>query len=112
MTAETEESGDEGPLTIRYGWVVMANPLGQLIFSPVFGWIAGRMGSIRLVCLASSASYFIGNVLYSTLTLLDEGVRFGMLMFCRFLIGVASGKHIFNMNVFFNKNVLFQPIQP
>ena len=87
-----EEGGDDSDLVTRYGWVVSINPLGQLIFSPVFGWISNRMGSIRVVCLISSVAYTFGNVLYSILSVFPESSRYGLLLFCRFMIGMASGE--------------------
>ena len=86
-----QEGEDDGDLVTRYGWVVSINPLGQLIFSPVFGWISNRMGSIRVVCLISSVCYTLGNIMYSILSVFPESSRYGLLMFCRFMIGMASG---------------------
>ena len=44
---EGEEKGEDLVLE-RYGIVVAINPLGQMIFSPVFGWLANKMdGKIR-----------------------------------------------------------------
>ena len=34
---------DEGPLITMYGWVVAVNPLGQMLFSPLLGFISDRV---------------------------------------------------------------------
>ena len=36
----------------QYGFVVAADALGQMIFSPIFGFIADRLNSVRLVSLS------------------------------------------------------------
>ena len=66
---------DEGPLITMYGWVVAVNPLGQMLFSPLLGFISDRVGSVRLACIVGSVAYVVGNGLYSILSVFPEGSR-------------------------------------
>ena len=53
----------------QYGFVVAADALGQLIFSPIFGLIADRLDSIRLVSLICCLTFCLGNTLYANVAL-------------------------------------------
>ncbi|TRY68880.1 hypothetical protein TCAL_11023 [Tigriopus californicus] len=89
--SDDRNEGEDDPLLAVYGLVVAINPLGQMIFSPILGWVANKMGgSIRLICLFCSALYCIGNVVYSILSVFPESSRYPILMVARFLIGVSS----------------------
>ena len=46
-----------------------ADALGQMIFSPIFGFLADKCGSIRTVCLLCCLVFTAGNVLYATISL-------------------------------------------
>ncbi|XP_032290420.1 major facilitator superfamily domain-containing protein 8 isoform X2 [Drosophila virilis] len=70
------------------GMIVAANPLGQMIFSPIFGWWGNKLGTIRLPLLLSLALFTLASALYSSLELVDN-VKYWMLA-SRFLIGVSS----------------------
>ena len=88
LTPET----DEEILIIRYGWIVSANPLGQMIFSPILGWIAAKTGSVRLIGIVTSAAYIAGNILYATLSAFPTGdSRFWLMLTSRFIVGASSG---------------------
>lgn len=65
------------------GFIVAANPLGQMIFSPLFGWWSNKIKSIRVPLLVSMVSveksrknrssghdFFVGGVLYKQCTVL------------------------------------------
>lgn len=65
------------------GFIVAANPLGQMIFSPLFGWWSNKLKSIRVPLLVSMVSvgkfwkyrslghdFFVGGVLYKQCTVL------------------------------------------
>lgn len=82
---------DEETILARYGWVVSVNPLGQMIASPLFGWLYQKTGSARLVGLITSVAYIVGNILYSILSVFPEDYRYGLLLFSRFIVGVSSG---------------------
>lgn len=73
------------------GIVVAANPLGQMIFSPLFGWWSNKIKSIRLPLLASMAIFCLSSALYSALDLefLKENVKYWMFA-ARFFVGVSS----------------------
>ncbi|XP_055596935.1 major facilitator superfamily domain-containing protein 8-like [Uranotaenia lowii] len=71
------------------GWIVAANPVGQMIFSPLVGWWSNRLGSIRLPLLCSLALFSIASGIYSTLEVFSTHQKYWML-YSRFLIGVSS----------------------
>ncbi|XP_017843584.1 major facilitator superfamily domain-containing protein 8 isoform X2 [Drosophila busckii] len=71
------------------GLVVAANPLGQMIFSPIFGWWGNKLGNIRLPLLISLALFTFASGMYSSLELQPPNVKYWMLA-SRFLIGVSS----------------------
>lgn len=71
------------------GFVVAANPLGQMLFSPLFGWWSNRMKSIRSPLMASMAIFCISSAIYSTLDLFTSHVKYWMFI-ARFLVGVSS----------------------
>lgn len=77
-----------------FGWMVAINPLGQFVFSPVFGWLTNRLGSIRLLCLVSCLMYIAGNVLYSSISLFPKSesgsYRYGAMFAARLLVGISS----------------------
>lgn len=69
--------------------VVAANPLGQMIFSPIFGWWGNKLGTIRLPLLLSLALFTIASTIYSSLEVIPAYPQYWMLV-SRFLIGVSS----------------------
>lgn len=77
-----------------FGWMVAINPLGQMLFSPLLGWLSNKLGSIRLVMLATCCVYVLGNLVYSCLSLMpgqNEGqIRWMMMLAGRLLVGISS----------------------
>ncbi|KAJ2951313.1 hypothetical protein O0L34_g5715 [Tuta absoluta] len=71
------------------GIAVGANPLGQLLFSPLFGLWANRASSARAPLLASLALFVVASGLYSQLHLTRPYAKYWM-VFARFLVGVSS----------------------
>ncbi|XP_036325798.1 major facilitator superfamily domain-containing protein 8-like isoform X1 [Rhagoletis pomonella] len=71
------------------GLIVAANPLGQMIFSPLFGWWSNKIGTIRLPLLCSIVLFTVASGLYSSLEMRPDNVKYWMLI-SRFLIGVSS----------------------
>jgi MFS transporter, ceroid-lipofuscinosis neuronal protein 7 len=71
------------------GLIVAANPLGQMIFSPLFGWWSNKLSSIRVPLLASMAIFCVSSALYSSLDLIKEDVKYWMFL-ARFFVGVSS----------------------
>ncbi|CAF2740137.1 MSFD8 [Lepeophtheirus salmonis] len=57
----------------RYGWVVAMNPLGQMIASPLLGYIFNKTNDLRSISMAMAVVYILGNSLYSILSLFPEG---------------------------------------
>merc|ERR1719500_1924175 len=53
-----------------FGWMVAIKPLGQMIFSPLLGWLSSKIGTIRPVMIASSLIYIAGSLTYSCLSLM------------------------------------------
>ena len=51
---------DDAHLLELFGWMVAINPIGQMIFSPIFGYITNKIGSIRIVCLVTCIIYILG----------------------------------------------------
>ena len=85
---------DETTQLGRYGWVVSANPLGQTLAAPLFGWFYQKTGSARIVGVITSLVYIVGNILYSTLSVFPQDSRYWLLLASRFIVGVCSGKVI------------------
>lgn len=71
------------------GLIVAANPLGQMIFSPIFGYWSNKLGTIRLPLLCSLALFTVASGIYSSLEFRPDNVKYWMLA-SRFLIGVSS----------------------
>ena len=81
----------------QYGFVVAADALGQLIFSPIFGLIADRLGSIRLVSLICCVTFCLGNAFYANVALVpanfladDVQSRMYAMLVARFVVGVGT----------------------
>lgn len=73
------------------GYVVGANPFGQMIFSPLFGYWGNKIKSVRVPLLCSIAIFCVASTMYSTLEYFPtENVKYWMLL-SRFLVGVGSG---------------------
>eukprot|EP00096_Caligus_rogercresseyi_P012650 TRINITY_DN5369_c0_g1_i1.p2 TRINITY_DN5369_c0_g1~~TRINITY_DN5369_c0_g1_i1.p2 ORF type:complete len:166 (+),score=27.25 TRINITY_DN5369_c0_g1_i1:78-575(+) len=76
----------------RYGWVIAMNPLGQMIASPLLGYIFNKTNNLRALSILMAIFYVLGNSLYALLTLIpsEEG-RFVGLLASRFISGFAFG---------------------
>lgn len=75
------------------GYVVASNPLGQMIFSPIFGYWGNKIKSVRIPLLCSIAIFTLSSAVYSSLELFPtEMVKYWMLL-SRFLVGVGSGTY-------------------
>nr|XP_040579038.1 uncharacterized protein LOC121127673 [Lepeophtheirus salmonis] len=86
----TNNSSDD--ILNRYGWVVAMNPLGQMIASPLLGYIFNKTNDLRSISMAMAVVYILGNSLYSILSLFPEGEsRYIGLLSSRFIVGFASG---------------------
>lgn len=72
------------------GYVVAANPLGQMLFSPLVGWWGNKRGSVRLPLLITLLLFICASAMYSILEILP-GDRKALMASARFLVGVSSG---------------------
>lgn len=69
---------------------VAANPLGQMIFSPLIGWWSNKLGSSRLPMLITLAIFTFASGFYSILEILPIESRKMAMLVSRFLVGVSS----------------------
>ncbi|XP_068249809.1 major facilitator superfamily domain-containing protein 8-like [Palaemon carinicauda] len=70
------------------GWVIAANPLGQMLASPILGLWANKARSSRGALLFAIAIFIVGNALYSILSIFGASSR-ALMVFARFLVGVS-----------------------
>ncbi|KAK9874783.1 hypothetical protein WA026_005589 [Henosepilachna vigintioctopunctata] len=71
------------------GYVVAANPLAQMIFSPLAGWWSNRLGSVRIPVVLSLIIFAVSSAMYSSIELLTDHRKYWMLV-SRFLVGISS----------------------
>lgn len=71
------------------GYVVGANPFGQMIFSPLIGWWGNRVASIRLPLMFSLILFVLSSACYSMLEIFPSHHKYWMLG-ARFFVGVSS----------------------
>ncbi|XP_031841265.1 CLN7/MFS domain-containing 8 [Nomia melanderi] len=71
------------------GYVVAANPLAQMLFSPLVGWWGDKRGSIRLPLLLTLFLFIYASGMYSVLEILPANRKMLMVV-ARFLVGVSS----------------------
>ncbi|XP_068240919.1 major facilitator superfamily domain-containing protein 8-like [Palaemon carinicauda] len=75
------------------GWVVAANPLGQVLASPLIGYWGNKAGSVRIPCIVTVIVYILGNAMYSMLEGLNSlgpmASYYGMIV-SRFIVGMSS----------------------
>lgn len=75
------------------GWVVAANPLGQVLASPLLGLWGNKAGSIRIPCIVTVIAYIFGNAMYSLLSALDglgEMASYYGMIVSRLIVGISS----------------------
>ncbi|XP_042859303.1 major facilitator superfamily domain-containing protein 8-like, partial [Penaeus japonicus] len=75
------------------GWVVAANPFGQMIASPLLGIWGNKAGTIRWACISTVIVFILGNAMYSMLHLF-QGIgylsSFYAMIASRFIVGISS----------------------
>ena len=76
----------------KYSWVVALNPIGQVIFSPILGWLSDKLNGVRWIGIGTSVVFIIANILYAILSVFptNDG-RYAALLISRFLTGATSG---------------------
>ena len=81
----------------EYGIVVAADALAQIIVAPILGYVADRIGSIRIVSMLCSLIFCLGNIFYSAISLVPSTIgnlkqaRYGAMIIARFLVGIGTG---------------------
>ena len=84
----------------EYGIVVASDALAQIIVAPILGYVADRMGSIRLVSMLCSLIFCLGNLFYSSISLVPATIgslkqaRYAAMILARFLVGIGTGKYL------------------
>ncbi|KAG8237890.1 hypothetical protein J437_LFUL017898 [Ladona fulva] len=71
------------------GYVVGANPFGQMLFSPLVGWWGNKLGSIRLPVIVSLGLFTAASAGYSLLEVFPSHHKYWMVA-TRFLVGISS----------------------
>ncbi|XP_065584785.1 major facilitator superfamily domain-containing protein 8-like isoform X2 [Artemia franciscana] len=74
---------------VFFGWVVASFPLGQLIASPLAGYVGKRFGTIRIPLFATLFLFTAGMVFYAMLGAIPPPRRYWMLG-SRFVTGMAA----------------------
>jgi hypothetical protein len=105
VTIQMDPSADKKFL----GWVIAANPLGQLISSPLVGYVANRWKSVRLLCILTGILNVIGFALYASVGALPQPRKYWIIM-ARFIVGFAAGANSSTWIpwiIFCNVNLIF-----
>lgn len=71
------------------GWVVAANPLGQMLASPAFGLWANKAESNRGAFILTISCFIAGNIFYAILGTFGSAAK-SVMIFSRFVVGVSS----------------------
>ena len=83
----------EDEIILKYSTIVAVNPLAQMIFSPIFGYLHNKIGAVRPLGISAAVIFIIGNLLYSMLSLVpSENGRYALLLLSRFLTGASAGR--------------------
>ena len=95
---------EEDELIFRYGIVNAMYPLSGMFFAPLFGWLettsdggtnekTRRRGIVRKIGFISTSAFFLGNILYATVSYISasEDFRFYIIVLSRIIAGIASG---------------------
>ncbi|XP_046453598.1 major facilitator superfamily domain-containing protein 8-like isoform X1 [Daphnia pulex] len=72
------------------GLYIASQPLAQLFFSPLMGFLGNRLGSIRIPAIISTLIMAVGFTFYACISALPEPRKW-YLFAARFVIGAASG---------------------
>lgn len=72
-------------------YVMAASPLGQVLFSPLFGLWGNKTKSVRMPLYVTIGLFGLASVMYSCLgSFPSDSVKYFMLL-SRFLVGVGAG---------------------
>ena len=89
-----------------HGFVVAADALGQMVFSPLFGLLADKLGKVRPVNLLCAGTFIAGNAMFSLISLVPRDAwdldqpRTWSLFVVRFIVGIGTGTHFLSLVAF------------
>ncbi|XP_011301992.1 major facilitator superfamily domain-containing protein 8 [Fopius arisanus] len=95
---------------IFMGYVVAANPFGQMLFSPLIGWWGNKRGSVRLPMLVTLALFVVSSAAYSLVQILPGSPKIWMLT-ARLGIGISSANIALTRSYLSAATVLAEKIQ-
>lgn len=75
------------------GYIIAANPLAQMIASPLFGWWSNRIRSTRVPLIVTMVIFAIASAMYATISLFPSERKYWMIV-SRLLVGVSSGNFV------------------
>ena len=81
---------DPDASTVFLGLFIASQPLAQLFFSPLMGWLSQKLGSIRILSMVSSLIMAVGFAFFACISAFPEPRRWWMFA-SRFVIGAAAG---------------------
>jgi len=73
------------------GWIIAAHPIGQLVFSPLIGYLCTFLGSIRLPSIFCLLVFLLSSLWYAFLPLHETNAQYFMVV-SRVLAGVSAGQ--------------------
>lgn len=76
------------------GWIVASFSVGQLIASPVIGYIANRTDKNKPILIVSTALIAVSNIMYAYVESFTTSAISNKwwIMLARFIMGVGAGK--------------------
>ena len=90
---------DSSTTMFQYGFIVATDALAQLLFAPVFGALADKLGTIRPLAITCSIIFTAGNLLYSMISLVPRSfgalrqARYVAMLVARFVVGIGTGNN-------------------
>lgn len=73
------------------GYIIAANPLAQMIASPIVGWWSNKIKQTRIPLIVTMILFAFASVLYAVISLFSTGHRYWMIV-AKLLVGVSSGE--------------------
>jgi ceroid-lipofuscinosis MFS transporter 7 len=83
---------DRDASELFFGYIVASYSLGQILGSPVVGYLSNRFRKIRQLLYAGLFLLFAGNALYLAVHLFAIDARKYLLLTARFITGIGSSK--------------------